>query len=220
MNSDSSTVLVSENIGNVSTLTVAPNHSKAVLVLAHGAGANMRHRFMDQLATMLAERSIATVRFNFPYMEKGGKRPDVPAVAEKTVETVLADTQRRFGAIPVFLAGKSFGGRMSSQYASKKQPAGVTGLIFFGFPLHAPGKADVQRAAHLTSVKVPMLFLQGTRDALATMTLIQEVCAGLPQSTLVKFEGADHSFKVKSKELLTELVESTSHWIEQLLEKR
>jgi uncharacterized protein len=212
-----SSVLVSENIGHVSTLTIKPEKIKAVVVLAHGAGAGMKHRFMEQLTTGLAEGSIASVRFNFPYMEKGSKRPDVPAVAEKTVESVLADTQKKFAEYPIFLAGKSFGGRMSSQYVSKKQPTEVTGLIFFGFPLHAPGKADVQRADHLASVKIPMLFLQGTNDALASIKLIEKVCNGLSQSTLIKFDGADHSFKVKGRELLGELVESSSKWIGQFL---
>jgi len=217
MNPIASTVLVSEHTGHVSTLTIKPENIKAVLVLAHGAGAGMKHRFMEQLATGLAERSIASVRYNFPYMEKGSKRPDVPAVAEKTVESVLADTQKKFADYPIFLGGKSFGGRMSSQYVSKKQPTAVTGLIFYGFPLHAPGRAEVQRADHLASVKIPMLFLQGTNDALATITLIEKVCSNLPQSTLIKFDGADHSFKVKSRELLDELVESSSRWIGQFL---
>jgi predicted alpha/beta-hydrolase family hydrolase len=215
MKSAPSSISVSDSIGKVSLLTLKPKSSIAVVALAHGAGAPMTHPFMEKLAIELANHGIATVRYNFPYMEKKSKRPDVPAVAEKTVGAVLKHTQDAFGNLPVFLAGKSFGGRMSSQFASKQNP-NVKGILFYGFPLHAPGKGGTERAEHLKAIKVPMLFLQGTNDALATLSLITEVCAGLPQATLVKFEGADHSFKAKKVELIKELADSSFQWIEKL----
>lgn len=205
-------VLVSENIGQVSLLTIEPKDTQAILVLAHGAGAGMTHRFIENLAFELGDLSVATVRYNFPYMEKGSRRPDVPAVAEKTVGAVLAHVQETFAGKSIFLAGKSFGGRMSSQFVSKKNPSGVKGIIFYGFPLHAPGKPDIQRAEHLKSIKIPMLFLQGTNDALASLPLIEKVCSDLPSTTLVKFEGADHSFKIKKVEVISELALNTLQW--------
>jgi predicted alpha/beta-hydrolase family hydrolase len=214
MKSKPSQVLVSESIGKVSLLTFSPKEAKSILVLAHGAGAGMTHPFMENLAIGLAERSIGTVRYNFPYMEKKSKRPDVPAVAEKTVSAVLANTQEVFSGIPIFLGGKSFGGRMSSQFVSNKNPSGINGIVFYGFPLHAPGKAGIERASHLKSIKIPMLFLQGTNDALASLPLIEKVCAELPSSTLVKFEGADHSFKIKKADAMNDLILNTSKWME------
>ena len=205
---------MSESIGKVSLLTFSPKDTKSIIVLAHGAGAGMTHSFMENLAVRLGELSIGTVRYNFPYMEKGSKRPDVPAVAEKTVGAVLANTQEVFSGIPIFLGGKSFGGRMSSQFVANKNPSGVNGIVFYGFPLHAPGKPDHQRAAHLKSIKIPMLFLQGTNDALASMPLIEKVCEELPSATLVKFEGADHSFKIKKADAMNDLVLNTSKWLE------
>jgi uncharacterized protein len=214
MKSKPSHVTVSETIGKVSLLTFSPKEMKSILVLAHGAGAGMTHPFMENLAVGLAGLSIGTVRYNFPYMEKQSKRPDVPAVAEKTVGAVLANTKEVFSGIPIFLGGKSFGGRMSSQFVANKNPSGVNGIVFYGFPLHAPGKADIQRASHLKSINIPMLFLQGTNDALASLTLIEKVCEELPSATLVKFEGADHSFKIKKADAMNDLILNTSKWIE------
>ena len=216
MSSTKSTISVSESIGKVSLLTLKPKSPKAAIVLAHGAGAPMTHPFMENLVMQLAEHAIATVRYNFPYMEKKSKRPDVPAVAEKTVGAALEHALDTFSGVPIFLGGKSFGGRMSSQYLANKQPAHVKGIVFYGFPLHAPGKDDVTRAEHLKSIKIPMLFLQGTRDALATMPLIEKVCDALSTASLVKFEGADHSFKVKKAILINELAAATAQWIEKL----
>ena len=214
MKSKPSHVLVSESIGKVSLLTFSPKETKSIIVLAHGAGAGMTHSFMENLAVRLGELSIGTVRYNFPYMEKGSKRPDVPAVAEKTVGAVLANTQEVFSGIPIFLGGKSFGGRMSSQFVANKNPSGVNGIVFYGFPLHAPGKPGNERAAHLKSINIPMLFLQGTNDALASIPLIEKVCEELPSATLVKFEGADHSFKIKKADAMNDLVLNTSKWLE------
>lgn len=216
MKSKQSQLSISESIGKVSLLTLKPKDIKAMLVLAHGAGAGMSHPFMENLASQLADLSIGTVRYNFPYMEKGSKRPDVPAVAEKTVGAVLAHTQETFSGIPVFLGGKSFGGRMSSQYISKNMPEGLRGIIFYGFPLHAPGKSEIARGDHLKSIAIPMLFLQGTNDALASLPLIEKVCKGLPSATLVKLEGADHSFKIKKSVAMPDLAGITAQWMEKL----
>ena len=216
MKSKLSHLLISESIGKVSLLTLKPTDTKAVMVLAHGAGAGMTHAFMENLAAKLADLSIGTVRYNFPYMEKGSKRPDVPAIAEKTVGVVLANTQEVFPETSIFLGGKSFGGRMSSQFLAKQKPSGVNGIVFYGFPLHAPGKPDIPRADHLKSINIPMLFLQGTNDALASLPLMEKVCQGLPSATLVKFEGADHSFKIKKADALNDLVFHTAEWMKKL----
>ena len=211
------TIQVSESIGAVSGVIQVPKKMKALLVLAHGAGAGMHHHFMELLATKLGEYSIGSLRFNFPFTENGKKRPDVPAVAEKTVGVVLTKANELYPHLPIFAAGKSFGGRMSSHYLSKTSPSFVKGIVFYGFPLHAAGSPGVTRAEHLGSVKVPMLFLQGTRDALAELSLITDVCSKLPLATLVPFEGADHSFKAGKKEVMPELVASTDKWISALL---
>jgi predicted alpha/beta-hydrolase family hydrolase len=213
MESHLSNIFISESIGNVSSLLTAPKEPKAFIVLAHGAGAGMTHRFMENLSYALAKQSVGTIRYNFPFIEKGSKRPDVPAVAEKTVSMVLTHAKESFPNVPIFLGGKSFGGRMSSQYLSKKHPEGVQGIVFYGFPLHAPGKAGTERAEHLKSITIPMLFLQGTRDALAVYELIEKVCSGLPTAKLEKIEGADHSFKVKNREAVDELALLTHKWI-------
>lgn len=216
MKATSSPLLISEKIGLVSTLSLWPERAKAVIVLAHGAGAGMGHPFMEKLAQKLFSQSIATLRYNFPYMEKKKKMPDVPAVAEKTVGAVLTHVKENYANVPVFLAGKSFGGRMSSQFASKNEIS-ASGIIFYGFPLHAPGKPDILRAEHLKNVKMPMLFLQGTNDALASLPLMESVCKQLSSATLVKFSGADHSFKIKGKEAIDELVEATAQWIDKIV---
>lgn len=213
-----SRVHVSDRTGYVSTLTLQPDRPKAFISLAHGAGAGMTHSFMERLAQKLLAHDIGTVRFNFPYIENKKKVPDVPAVAEKTVATVLADVEQKFSSVPVFLGGKSFGGRMSSQFVSQNEVK-ARGIIFYGFPLHAPGKVDASRGEHLKKVKVPMLFLQGTRDALANLPLMEQLCNELKLATLVKFEGADHSFKIKGKEAIDDLASETTKWIEQILKK-
>lgn len=213
MNEKRSKLLISESIGEVSLILNEPPKPIAALVLAHGAGAGMTHPFMKELASLLEQKSIATIRYNFPFIEKKSKRPDVPAVAEKTVGAVLAYANEVFSDIPVFLGGKSFGGRMSSQFISKNPSSRAAGIIFYGFPLHPPGKAGIERADHLSAVKIPMLFLQGTKDALATFSMIESVCGKLPTAGLVAFEGADHSFKSKGKILVPELADATIEWI-------
>ncbi len=210
-------VQVSTSIGKVSARIDEAKKPKAVMVLAHGAGAGMDHTFMTELAQGLAEGGITVIRYNFPFKENGKGRPDPPAVAEKTVETLLNKGHELFPKLPILAAGKSFGGRMSSQRLSKDSPEFVNGIVFYGFPLHAPGAASMDRAEHLSGVKVPMLFLQGTRDALADMKLMEKVVKKLPLATMMKFEGADHSFKSGKKVFLEELVKATITWVEAVL---
>lgn len=216
MKTEKFSIDVSESIGKVSAECFIPETINTVMTLAHGAGADMNHRFMKTLAASLAEKNIATLRFNFPYIEKKKKLPDPPAIAEKTVATAINKAYEMFPQKPLFVSGKSFGGRMTSQYLSKHTPSFVKGVIFYGFPLHAPGKPSTDRAAHLKDVKVPMLFLQGTKDTLARIDLIEEVTTGLPLATLEKFEAADHSFKAGKKEFITELAHQTAEWVQSL----
>ena len=187
---------------------------KAILVLAHGAGAGMQHRFMTALSDALAARKIGSLRYNFLYMELGKKRPDVPAVAHKVVASALQKTHELFPATPLFASGKSFGGRMSSQYLAKEQIDFVRGIIFYGFPLHPAGEPSIARAEHLSSIQIPMLFLQGSRDALAEKELIEGVTHNLPTATLKVFDKADHSFKAGKKEYIEELADATRQWID------
>ena len=209
-------ITISENIGTVSAELLEPPKVKALLVLAHGAGAGMNHPFMIRLSEALATHGIGTLRYNFPYMENGKKRPDMPAVATKTVEQVLEKAQQLFPKINIFGAGKSFGGRMTSQCLAKNQLDFVKGLVFYGFPLHPAGAPAVDRADHLKEVNVPMLFLQGTRDALAEVSLLKPVTGKLKKASLVLFEKADHSFKSGKQEFIPELANATKTWIDQL----
>lgn len=205
---------VSESIGKVSGLVSEVNNPAAVLVLAHGAGAGMTHSFMGALASELADHSINTFRYNFPYMEKGKGRPDPPAIAERTVAAAMDKAHELFPNLPLFAGGKSFGGRMTSQRVSKESPAYLKGVVFFGFPLHAIGNPSVERGEHLKDVKVPMLFLQGTKDKLAEIDLMVSVQKKLKKSKLVKFEGADHSFKAGKEIVIPELAKATAAWID------
>jgi len=206
---------ISESIGKVSALVEVPEPAKALIVLAHGAGAGMTHRFMEELSNQLVQKSIVVVRYNFPYMENKKGRPDPPAIAEKTASAVIEEAHKLYPTLPLFAAGKSFGGRMSSQKLSKECPKFVKGIIFFGFPLHTIGQPSIDRAAHLKNISIPMLFLQGTRDKLAEWQLIEEVCSELSLATLTKLEGADHSFKVGKQEMIPELVAATERWLDQ-----
>ena len=174
---------------------------------------------METLATKLAEEGIATLRFNFPFTENKKGRPDSPAVAHQAIKVAIAKAHELFPKLPLFVAGKSFGGRMSSQLLSADPDDSVQGLIFYGFPLHQPGNPSVDRAEHLKKVKVPMLFLQGTRDELATWNLIEPVCASLPLATLIKIEGADHSFKAGKTDTISLLAAATQDWIKKKLTK-
>ncbi len=210
---------VSESIGNVSAILVEAAITKAVLVLAHGAGAGMDHPFMEALSLALQSKSIGTVRYNFPYMEHGKKRPDPPAIAEKVVKTLIQECQSRYPALPLFVGGKSFGGRMSSRLLSKDCPLSVRGVVFFGFPLHPAGAPSTERAVHLSAIKIPMLFLQGTRDSLAEIELVENVVNNLPSASLRKMEGADHSFRVSKKQLVEVLATEASEWIDRIITK-
>lgn len=204
----------------VSALWQAPPHPKAVLSLAHGAGAGMTHKAMTATADGLEALGVATLRFQFPYMEKGGKRPDPPAIAHAAVRAAAAEASARAGDLPLFAGGRSFGGRMTSQAQAVESLANVRGLVFFAFPLHPAGKPGVDRADHLKEVAVPMLFLQGTKDTLAELPLLEGVVGGLgAKATLVVAEDADHSFHVPAKtgrkdaDVLAELLAQAVDWL-------
>jgi predicted alpha/beta-hydrolase family hydrolase len=213
MHSEKIKIAVSDALGSVSAESIIPPAMKAMLILAHGAGAGMNHSFMMSLAHKLAELGIGTLRFNFLYMEKGKKMPDPSAIAEKTVGEVLAIGTTLFSQVPVVLGGKSFGGRMISQYIAKQKSSPAQALIFYGFPLHPANKPGMERAVHLSQVEIPMLFLQGTKDALAEVGLIKEVCSQLPRATLQHIEGADHSFMVGKRDCIAELAQTTETWL-------
>ncbi len=185
---------------SVSALLRVPVEPAAVFVFAHGAGAGMAHPFMASLAEALAERGIATLRYQFPSMEQGSKRPDAPKVAHAAVRAAVAEAAQRLTGLPLFAGGKSFGARMTSQAQALQPLPGVCGLVFVGFPLHAAGEPSDQRAAHLFQVDLPMLFLQGTRDALASLDLLRPLLQRLgPRATLSVFDDADHSFHVRAR---------------------
>lgn len=179
----------------VSALRVRPRDAWALYVLAHGAGAGMRHAFLEDTAQRFAAAGIATLRFQFPYTEAGGHRPDPPALLEATVRAAVARAADE--GLPLFAGGKSMGGRMTSQAQSQAPLAGVRGLVFLGFPLHAPKRPSVSRAKHLGGVSIPMWFVQGTRDDLADLDLVRGVCTALgARAGLHVVEGGDHSFRV------------------------
>jgi predicted alpha/beta-hydrolase family hydrolase len=207
------------NHGGVSALLDRPGDAWLLYVLAHGAGAGMRHRFMESIVAALFVRGVATLRYQFPYMEAGSKRPDVPVVAEATVRAAAEMATELAGGIPVVAGGKSFGGRMTSGAAAKSLPE-VRGLVFLGFPLHPPGKPAIDRAEHLDSVKAPMLFLQGTRDQFAQRDLITALCRRLgSRATLHLIEEGDHSFNVpkrtgRSFAVIDELADTMVRWAE------
>jgi len=213
------TIPVSSTIGKVSAAYDVPANATCLLTLAHGAGANMDHAFMASLAAALAAAAIGTLRFNFPFMENKKGRPDSPAVAHQAIEAAINKARHLFPDLPLLAAGKSFGGRMSSQYLSTHPEAEVKGIVFYGFPLHAAGKPSTDRAMHLKDIKVPMLFLQGTKDTLAQWDLIEEVTGSLKKAKLVKLEGADHSFKAGKQDTMSLLVKATSEWAAKLLKK-
>jgi predicted alpha/beta-hydrolase family hydrolase len=210
---------VGERVGRVSGLLVRPDDAAVLYVLAHGAGAGMWHRFMAAVADALAARRIATLRYQFPYTEAGGRRPDPPAVLEATVRAAVRAAAELGRGLPLVAGGKSMGGRMTSAAQARAPLAGVEGLVFLGFPLHPPKRPAITRAEHLDSVALPMLFLQGTRDDLADLGLITGVCERLGgRATLHVVEGADHSFGVLKRsgrndaEVLDELADRVAGW--------
>jgi predicted alpha/beta-hydrolase family hydrolase len=204
----------------VSGLLIAPPGARACYVFAHGAGAGMAHPFMAQVAAGLAERSIASLRYQFPYMERRAKRPDPPALAQAAVRAAVAEAARRLPAFALVAGGKSFGGRMTSQAQSVAPLPGVRGLAFLGFPLHPAGKPSQERAKHLFDVRVPMLFLQGSRDALADLALLRPVVERLGErASLRVFDDADHSFHVPARsgrrdaDVRRDLLDALAAWI-------
>jgi len=212
-------ILVSERIGRVSGLLLRPPEPWGTYVLAHGAGAGMEHPFLEAVARGLLARGMATLRYLFPYMEVGGRRPDPPVVLLATVRAAVARAGELMPGVRLFAGGKSMGGRMTSNAAADRTLDGVAGLVFLGFPLHRPRHPAIDRAEHLDRVALPMLFLQGTRDELADLAPMREVCAGLgSRATLHVVEGGDHSFAVLKRsgrtgtEVLEELADTIAAW--------
>ena len=210
--------------GPVSALLVSPDTPRACYVFAHGAGAGMTHSFMEAFSKGLCERGIATLRYQFPYMEKGSKRPDPPAVAQGAVRAAVAKAAETFPGLGLIAGGKSFGGRMTSQAQAAAPLPGVRGLAFVGFPLHPAGKPSIERAEHLAKIDIPLLFLQGTRDTLAEVALIEPVVQRLgPRATLHLEEGADHSFHVlarsgrNDREVMAEILDEFAKWTEPIV---
>ncbi len=186
---------------SVSALLCTPDGAWAGFVFAHGAGAGMTHAFMKRFADGLAERGIATLRYQFPYMERGSKRPDTPSMAHAAVRAAVAEAARRWQRLALFAGGKSFGGRMTSQAQALSPLPGVRGLVFVGFPLHPAGKPADERGAHLFEIDCPMLFLQGTRDELASPEWMQRLAErlGKDRATLAWVDDADHAFHVRAR---------------------
>ena len=204
-------------------ILLLPPVPKALLVLAHGAGAGMRHPFLEAVARALQERGIGTFRYEFDYMERRAKRPDAPSVATAKVRAAVAEAANEAPGVPLFAGGKSFGGRMTSTAQAQEALPGVRGLVFLGFPLHPPGRPGTERAAHLDRVRVPMLFLQGTRDEFAQLDLLRPVVERLgPRATLHLVEGGNHSFAVRkasgrsAAEVIAGLAEVTAAWMSRL----
>jgi uncharacterized protein len=210
--------------GFVSGLLQKPPQARACYVFAHGAGAGMTHSFVAEVANGLSERGIATLRYQFPYMERGSKRPDPPPVAHATVRAAIGEAAQRCPELHLFAGGKSFGGRMTSQAQALRPLPGVRGLAFIGFPLHPSGKPSEDRAEHLYEIKIPMIFLQGTRDKLAELPLVERLATALGRNACLHlFEHADHSFHVPSKsgsndrEVMREMLDVLTGWIQELV---
>jgi predicted alpha/beta-hydrolase family hydrolase len=210
--------------GSVSGLVLKPRSPRALYVFAHGAGAGMTHRSMVSIAEGLYERDIATLRYQFLYMEKKSGRPDAPRLAQAVVRAAVAEARALMPKLPLFAGGKSFGGRMTSGAQAAEPLAGVKGLVFLGFPLHPAGKPGRERAEHLAQVHIPMLFLSGTRDALAELDLLEPVVKSLGmRATLKLFGHADHSFHVPAKsgrkdaEVLSEILDDFATWVDKVI---
>lgn len=209
---------------HVSGLLQTPERPRGCYVLAHGAGAGMDHPFMVAVAAELARRGIATLRYQFPYMERGAKRPDPPQLAQATVRAAVAAALRLLPELPLIAGGKSFGGRMTSQAQSKAPLQGLCGLAFLGFPLHPAGRPSQNRAEHLFEVQIPMLFLQGTRDTLASLDQLEPLCKKLGRrATLKLFADADHSFHVpartgrKDAQVLGDVLDALAAWLDSVI---
>lgn len=221
---DSQPVTIGVDGGRVSGLLRCPAAARACSVLAHGAGAGMTHPFMAAVAAGLAARGVATLRYQFPYMERGSKRPDAPGLAQATIRAATAAASQFAPGLPLIAVGKSYGGRMTSQAQAAAPLPGVRGIAFLGFPLHASGKPSSERGAHLVDVKVPMLFLQGERDRLADLQLLRPLVERLgTRATLKVFPDADHSFHVPARaarndvEVMAEMLDAMALWIDTIL---
>ena len=226
MTSDSlePTTISVDDAHRVSALLLAPPNARACYVLAHGAGAGMRHPFMASVAEGLAERGVATLRYQFPYMERGSKRPDAPKLAHAAVRAAVAEMSRLAPDLALIAGGKSFGGRMTSQAQAASPLPGVRGIAFLGFPLHAPGRPSDERGNHLFDVKIPMLFMQGSRDEFAHLELLQPLVKQLgARATLKLFPDADHSFHVpartgrKDTDVRAEMLDVLVGWIDMII---
>src|SRR5438034_1939939 len=224
VSSDPVTIPVGDGGASVSGLLMRPPGARWLYVLAHGAGAGMRHPFLETFARALAERDVATLRYQFPYMERRASRPDPPAVAAATVRAAAAEAARLAPGLPLVAGGKSFGGRMTSTAQAEEPLPGVRGLVFLGFPLHPPGRPGDSRAEHLARVQIPMLFLQGTRDDFADLKLLRPLVKRLGErATLHLVDGGDHSFHVLKRsgrtdaEVMGELVDAIVAWTGKLI---
>jgi uncharacterized protein len=211
----------------ISALLICPAQARACFVFAHGAGAGMTHSFMERVAGGLGERGVATLRYQFPYLERASRRPDPPAIAHAAVRAAVTEAGRCCPGMFLIAGGKSFGGRMTSQAQALEPLAGVHGLAFLGFPLHPAGKPSTDRAMHLSDVHVPMLFMQGTRDNLADVKLLEPVVKNLgPSASLHWVAEADHSFHVlarsgrKDEQVMHEILDTFAGWIETIEAKR
>lgn len=211
---------VDERTGEVSGLLRMPRDPRALLVLAHGAGADMRHAFLESVAERLAGRGVATLRYQFPYTERGGRRPDPRPRLLATVRAAVDAGAKHAGGLPLFAGGKSMGGRMTSLAFAEAPLPGVRGIVFLGFPLHAPGRPPGDRAAHLASLRLPLLFVQGTRDRLAELPAMRRLVTGLGDTAeLHVVEGGDHSFGVLVRSgrdpqaVLDEVADAVAHWM-------
>jgi len=225
MNAEPVSIRVGDG-ASVSGLLQVPRDARACFVLAHGAGAGMTHPFMAAVADGLADRGIATLRYQFPYMERGSKRPDSPPLAHATVRAAVAEAVRRLPQLPLIAGGKSFGGRMTSQAQATAPLLGVRGLAFLGFPLHPPKQPSDERGAHLFKIDVPMLFLQGTRDELADLVLFEPLIEKLDtRAQLALFADADHSFHVLKRSgrddahVLAEMLDAFAAWVDEINER-
>jgi uncharacterized protein len=215
-----------EGAAEVSAILMRPADARWLLALAHGAGAGMTHPFLEKLARELSDAGVATLRYQFPYMEQKRRVPDAPAVATAAVAAAVRAAATAAPGLPLLAGGKSFGGRMTSQAASQGLLGGVRGLVFWGFPLHPPNKPATKRAEHLAKVPMSMLFLQGTRDTLADLKLLRPICEDLKsRATLHIIETADHSFHVlkssglSDSDVLRQLAQTTASWAENLKQR-
>jgi len=222
MNETQTLVMVGAR-GPVSALLLRPDNARLLYVLGHGAGAGMRHAFMERVATELGERGIATFRYQFPYMEAGRRPPDPPTVLEQTVRSAVATAHEQAPDLPLIAGGKSMGGRISSHVAADNPPPELRGLVFLGYPLHPAKQPAVKRAEHLSRIRIPMLFLQGTRDDLADLTLLTPIVEQLgPSATMHIVEGGNHSFKVLKRsgrtddEVMAEITDVIDAWAREL----